>query len=285
MLVLPNFNCQTAICRALIDATLLSLLVVPTLYVLFFKPMRKSIHSLEHSEKYQQELEKIDQIKSDFIAIAAHELCTPVSAIMGFAELLLEEPEKEQRQEYLEIISDKAVTLERIIDDLLILNRYEAESVLQINAKKNDLVKVVQKVANYYQEHFAEKPIHLDLRAESLVFNFDHIRISQVMDNLLSNAIKYDNDIHGSINITLQTVGDNAEICVRDEGIGMTPDELQQIYKKFFRAQTEKSSVGGLGLGMAIVKSIIESHNGTIDIVSQRGVGTTVTITLPLASI
>jgi len=70
-------------------------------------------------------------------------------------------------------------------------------------------------------------------------------------------------------------------IRVRDEGIGMTAGELKKIYTKFFRAQTDKSAVGGLGLGMSIVKNIIEGHNGTIDIVSQRKVGTTVTVTLP----
>jgi signal transduction histidine kinase len=70
-------------------------------------------------------------------------------------------------------------------------------------------------------------------------------------------------------------------IHIRDEGIGMTSDEIRYIYNKFFRAQTDKSIVGGLGLGMAIVKNIVESHNGTIDIVSQRKVGTTVTVALP----
>jgi signal transduction histidine kinase len=132
-----------------------------------------------------------------------------------------------------------------------------------------------------YQSRFPDLILHYDFPEGPVACHFDDIRICQVLDNLLSNAVKYSDNIHDVIDVSIVDQGEDVLLCIRDEGIGMTAGELKQVYNKFFRAQTEKSVVGGLGLGMAIVKNIIEGHNGKIDIVSQRKVGTTVTITLP----
>jgi signal transduction histidine kinase len=263
------------------DATLLSLIVIPTLYFMFFKPMRKTILSLDKSEKIQKQLKEIDQLKSDFISIAAQEMCTPVTTIMGYTEILLDDVEPDKRNEYLEVILRKTHALERILDDLVIVDRFETGESLQVIPVEHDLLKTVDQVCKIYQSRFPELLLHLDLPEEPLVLLYDEIRISQILDNLLSNAIKYSNNIRDVIDVSVVEQDSTVLIRVRDEGIGMTAGELEKIYTKFFRAQTEGSVVGGLGLGMAIVKNIIESHNGTIDIVSQRKVGTTVTVTLP----
>ncbi len=264
-----------------VDATLLSLFVVPTLYFMLLKPMRETILKLDNSEKNQKQLEEIDQLKSDFISIAAHEVCTPITAIMGYTEILLDDVEPKQQKEYLEIILKKTQTLERIIDDLGIVNRLEAGESLQVEQDEHDLLKTVSHVCDVYQLRFPDIPFHIELPEGPLVLLFDEIRISQVLDNLLSNAVKYSNDIHDVIDVSVVEEQTQVLICIRDEGIGMTSDEIRYIYDKFFRAQTEKFIVGGLGLGMAIVKNIVDSHNGTIDIISQRKVGTTVTVALP----
>jgi len=265
----------------IVDAVLLSLFVVPTLYFLLLKPMRKTIISLDKSEKIQKQLAEVDRLKSDFISIAAHEMCTPVTTIAGYTEILIDDEEPEKRNEYLEVILKKTHSLKRIIDDLVIVDRLETGENLQIIPEKSDLLKTVLQVCNIYQSRFPELLLHYDLPEDPVVFSFDDIRISQVLDNLLSNAVKYSNNLHDVIDISVVDKGAEVLLCIRDEGIGMTDGELKQIYTKFFRAQTEKSVVGGLGLGMAIVKNIIEGHNGNIDIVSQRKIGTTVAITLP----
>ncbi|MBE0575204.1 MAG: HAMP domain-containing histidine kinase [Desulfuromonadales bacterium] len=264
-----------------VDAALLSLFVVPTLYFMFFKPMRETILRLDNSERIQEQLEEIDQLKSDFISIASHEMYTPITAIMGYTEILLDNVNSDQRKEYLEVIHSKTQTLKRIIDDLGIVNRLEAGENLKIISTEHDLLKTVNNVCNVYRFRFPDINIQLDLPEGPLVLLYDEIRISQVLDNLLSNAVKYSNDIHDVIGVSVVNQETQVLIRVRDEGIGMTTDELRQIYDKFFRAQPGESEVGGLGLGMAIVKNIVESHNGTIDIVSQRKVGTTVTVALP----
>lgn len=265
----------------LVDAFLLSLFVVPTLYLMLLKPMRETIFKLDRSEEIQRHLAEIDQLKSDFISIASHELCTPITAIRGYTEMLLEQTESGQQQEYLDVILSKTQSMERIIDDLVIVDRLETGDNLQVILGEHDLLETVKHVVNVYQMRFPDKPFRLELPEGSLVILCDEIRISQVLDNLLSNAVKYSNSVHDVVDVSVIERDDQILICVRDEGIGMTEDEISHIYTKFFRAQTEKSVVGGLGLGMAIVKNIVESHNGTIDIVSQRNVGTTVTVSFP----
>lgn len=281
MLLLSSLSLPGRFSAGLVDAALLSLFVVPTLYFMLFKPMRETILKLDKSEEVQKRLEEIDQLKSEFISIASHELCSPITTIIGYTEMLLDHTDSEPQKEYLKIIHRKTRSIERIIDDLEIVDRLETGERLQVIPEKNDLIETVNHVFNVYQTRFSDIPFHLDLPEEPLILLYDEIRIRQVLDNLLSNAVKYSNSIHDMINVSVVNQESQALILISDEGIGMTKDELSQIYKKFFRAQTEKSGAGGLGLGMAIVKNIIESHNGTIDIVSQRSVGTTVTIALP----
>ncbi len=281
MLLIYFLDLPTNSLVGLVDAALLSLFVVPTLYFTLLKPMRETILRLNHSEKAQKQLEEIDQLKSDFISIAAHEVCTPITTIMGYTEMLLDDVKSKQQREYLEVILKKTQTLERIVEDLEIVNRLETGESLQVTLEEHDLLRTVKHVCDVYQLRFPDLPLHVDLPEGSLILSFDEIRISQVLDNLLSNAVKYSNDIHDVIDVSVVEEKTQVLICIRDEGIGMTSDEIRYIYNKFFRAQTDKSIVGGLGLGMAIVKNIVESHNGTIDIISQRKVGTTVTVALP----
>jgi two-component system phosphate regulon sensor histidine kinase PhoR len=281
MFLLFSLEIPDGFSTGIIDACILSLFVVPTLYYMLFKPMRQTIERLDKSEEIQRRLHEADKLKSDFISIASHELCTPVATINGYTDILLDNVHDQTHKGYLEIIQKKTVSLERIIDDLQVVDNLESGQNLLIKKSEDDIKKTLEHVANIYQTRLPDKPIRVETPVNPVMMSFDETRISQVLDNLLSNAIKYDNTIHDVIDLSLVEHDDSVEIVVRDEGIGMTPDEVKQIFKKFFRAETEKSVVGGLGLGMAIVKNIIDGHDGTIDIVSQRKVGTTVTVTLP----
>jgi signal transduction histidine kinase len=281
MLLIYSLDLHSLFFIGLVDAALLSLFVVPCLYYSLLKPMRETIIKLDNSEAIQNKLEEIDQLKSDLISIASHELCTPVTAIRGYTEILLDDLESERRKEYLEVILSKTNSLERIIDDLGIVDRLETGEKLQVMFEEHDLQETVSLVYDVYRMRFPDMALQLAPPAGPLVLLFDEIRVSQILDNLLSNAVKYSKGLRDVIEVSVIDQGTQALIRVRDNGIGMTEDEVKQVYNKFFRAQTEKTFVGGLGLGMAIVKNIVESHNGTIDIVSQREVGTTVTIALP----
>lgn len=266
---------------ALFDAAVLSVFVIPTLYFLFFKPMRDTILRLEGSERVQERLAEIDQLKSDFISVATHELSNPVRVIREYTELAIEEERPEQQKEFLATIQNKVQTLERLIEDFSIVNRLEAGENLEIHPEKSDLVKTVQHVCEVYSSRFPDLEIIRTVPDDPLILSHDATRISQVLDNLLSNAIKFSRDESKPIEVAVVGGENEVLIRVRDEGIGMSQGELDQVFDKFFRAESDKSGDAGLGIGMAIVRNIVDSHNGSIDIFSQKKCGTTVSITLP----
>ena len=284
MLIIYHLGLPEGFFIGIVDATLLSLFVVPTLYFMLFKPMRITILKLEKSEEIQNRLEEIDRLKSDFISTASHELCTPVTTIMGYTEILRDQKESETHKEYLDAIYRKAQSLERLIDDLVIVDRLDAGENFQVISQENDLIATVKQMSEVYQMRFPDLQLHLELPEEPLVLSYDDVRIRQVIENLLSNAVKYTNNICDRVDVSVVDQDSQALITVKDQGIGMTEEELKQVYTKFYRAQTDRSVVGGLGLGMSIVKNIVDNHKGTIDIVSQRGCGTTVTVALPKAA-
>lgn len=271
----PNFS------TGIVDAILLTLLVAPALYVTFLKPMRESFLRHDQSEETQRHLEKVDRMKSDFISIAAHELRTPITTIMGYSEMLQNDLSPTQRDEAQKVIFKQSEVLERLTEDLEFVNQIEGEQDLLLMQTQNDLQHTVNHVCAIYRQKFPETPIHLNCPDGPLSFPYDEVRISQVIENLLSNAVKYSKDFQDSIEVSVTDAKDIITICVKDKGVGMTEDEVQNIYNMFFRAETKKNVVPGLGLGMAIVKNIIQGHNGSIEVASQRNVGTVVTVSLP----
>lgn len=281
MLILYSLNLPPNFSTGIIDATLLSLLVAPALYFTFLKPMRESFFRRNQSEEGQRRLEEIDRMKNDFISIAAHELRTPLATIMGYTEMLQEDLKPDQREAFQKIILKETETLDRLVDDLDVFNQLEVEKSLPLKHAKHDLKETVNHVCDVYRQKFPEMPIQLNLPEGPLPMTYDEIRISQVFDNLLSNAVKYSSGFHDLTEVSITNNQDHVSISVKDKGIGMTQEETQNIFNMFFRAETKKAVVGGLGLGMAIVKNIIDKHNGSIEIVSQMNVGTLVTVILP----
>jgi signal transduction histidine kinase len=271
----PNFS------TGIIDATLLSLFVAPTLYFTFLRPMRESFLKRDQSEESQKRLEEIDRIKSNFISVVTHELRTPVTAIMAYSEIIQSNVKPDQQEEFLDVILKKSEILDRLIDDLEVVNRLEFMEDLQLKQTKNDLIETVNQVCAVYSQKLPDISISLDLPEAPLPMTYDEVRISQVLDNLLSNAVKYSKELQDTIKVSITNNQDHIVISVKDKGVGMTKDEVRDIYNMFYRAEAMKDVVGGLGLGMAIVKNIIKNHNGSIDIISQKGVGTDVKVSLP----
>ena len=235
----------------------------------------------------EQALVEMDKIKSEFISSAAHELRTPLSAMMGFTEFA-REPEKfggfseEQIREFLDEVYDRGEALSQIIDDLLDISRIETGKDIELNLQGTSLLDLLGKAIDFHRVH---QPTHVYRfvgadESDRMVCLLDRYRINQVIENLLSNAAKYSAD-GSEITVSCRLHEGFWEIGVSDQGIGMTPEQIEKIFDKFYRVDSTDTAVSGLGLGMSIARQIVVAHGGGINIQSEFGIGTTVTVTLP----
>ncbi len=227
-----------------------------------------------------------DRLKSEFIMTAAHELNTPLAAVMGYAELLLDSEWQrgvslEQQRECLSIIHEKGAHLEQIVDELLLLSRLEAGRKVNLEMAYTDVDGELNLLIQQFQKENPRYEFILELPEEGSPIVFcDRHKINQVFENLLSNAVKYSPE---GCAIHVSSWADEREVSfsVTDSGIGMTPEQVQRVFDKFYRVDTSNTAVGGLGLGMTIVRTIIEGHNGRIHIDSAPGRGTCVMFSIP----
>ena len=234
-----------------------------------------------------QSLVERNQVKNDFISTTAHELKTPLTAILGFSELLLDpissqSLSEKQKGEFLLQIHDRGEDLHQLVKDLLDISRIDSGLAMPINLQEADLTVLLKKAFNYYKIHEPEYSFELILPkgADDPIINVDSKRICQTLENLLSNAVKY-SPKESLIVLKGELVPEGWKISVKDHGIGMSQDQSSKIFDKFYRANPSNSKVEGLGLGMSIVRQIIEEHSGTIHIESSLGTGTTITLHLP----
>ena len=234
------------------------------------------IHDVTHERE-------VDRMKTEFISTAAHELRTPLTSIMGFSEILLtrDNIKLKERKRYLSHINKQSVNLKEIIDDLLDISRIESGRGFSLVKSHWYFDECVEEVAPYFIEHSSEKTFHLNLPKERVRVYADRDKIGQVLKNLLSNAVKY-SPAGGAITIKGKPVNGSFEVSVVDSGIGMTPDQLGHMFEKFYRADASNSAAEGTGLGMTIVKYIVEAHGGTVQVDSKYGEGTTVKFSVPI---
>ncbi len=283
--LLPGFS---PFAEALLDAFLLTLLVVPFLYFFLLKPIHKDIELRERRKAEHDNLLEISRLKSEFISTAAHELNTPLATIMGFTELLFDGGpigvvSDEQRMVFLNHIYDSSERLSKIVDDLLDVSRIESGQNLSLDKKVQSIRNLLEKIVNRFKL-ITSHQIFLNISPEvpeQLVF--DENRIDQVMQNLLSNAIKY-SQRNSTITIVAERDADNCLITVIDQGIGMSDEQKSRIFEKFYRGDSTDTAIKGVGLGMSIVKEIVEDHGGTIWVDSLLGEGCSVCFTLPIAN-
>ncbi len=227
---------------------------------------------------------ELDRIKSEFISTAAHELRTPMSVILGYAELLTDERTLTQfspddQREFLLEICNMSEKLAQIVDDLFDISRIEAGQPIPFAFVRCDLDNVVSAVVKRYRARCKSHRFELALAGEAWIIA-DANKLTQVVENLISNAVKYS---PGGGLVAVQTDCDEHEcrLIVRDEGIGMSEEQLERVFDKFYRADSSNTAISGLGLGMSIVRTIVEGHGGEIRIESRRGSGTCVTVRLP----
>ncbi len=283
--LLPGFS---PFAEAFLDAFLLTLLAVPFLYFFLLKPIHKNIELRERRKVEHDNLLEISRLKSEFISTAAHELNTPLATIMGFTELLFNggpigDVSDEQRMVFLNHIYDSSERLSKIVDDLLDVSWIESGQNLSLDKKVQSIRNLLEKIVNRFKL-ITSHQISLNISPEvpEQLF-FDENRIDQVMQNLLSNAIKY-SQRNSTITIVVEGEADNCVITVIDQGIGMSDEQKSRIFENFYRGDSTDTAIKGVGLGMSIVKKIVEDHGGTIWVDSLLGEGSSVGFTLPITN-
>jgi signal transduction histidine kinase len=225
---------------------------------------------------------ELDRMKREFIATAAHELRTPLTAVMGFSELLLSKNDLDevQRSEFLSVIHKKAEILGKIVGDLLDLSRVDSGRLIRLKKDWADIGSIIGRSTADYQRACPDHHFEVVLPEMPLMIFLDDRKLFQVMENLLGNAVKF-SPPGGLIRVVCDVSEENMQISVSDEGVGMTPEQVERVFDKFYRVDASSTAKEGLGLGMAIVKNIIEAHGCQIWVDSEVGKGTKVTFTLP----
>ena len=226
---------------------------------------------------------EVERMKDDFLSTAAHELRTPLTSVQGFSEILLTRELPEDRQKtYLDTINKQSTQLAQIIDDLLDISRLEAGKGLDLNPEPVDMTVLVTEALQPFVDTSPSHRFVLEGLAESPPVQGDPFRLGQVVRNLLSNAVKYSPD-GGLVVVRAETEGDYLAISVEDKGLGMTPEQQAHLFERFYRADAVNRSIGGTGLGLTICKLIVDGHGGQMRVVSEYGMGSTFTFTVPLA--
>ena len=263
------------------------------LKVSLIKSRADNVSQILYLRDHTQESE-VNQLKSEFMATAAHELRTPMTSILGYAELLtIQEVEAEDASEYLQTICRQSKLMTAILDDLLDLSHLEANRDQDFVMTHIELGEVLQEVVASFSMVNDKCPTQLTLAKKSQWINGDRSKIIRVLNNVLSNAYKYSPN-GGAVDVTLiaptrrpkanlEIPAHHVGICITDHGIGMTPMQLTHVYDRFYRADAS-GKIPGTGLGMSIVKEIIELHGGQVKIDSEIGQGTVVTLWLPVVS-
>jgi signal transduction histidine kinase len=229
----------------------------------------------------REEAQTANRLKDEFLASASHELRTPLSAILGWVKILLKgRLDQVKSVQAMETIERNATILSRLIDDLLDISRI-VSGRLQIDSVPVSLTPVIEAAAEMIRPAADAKGIQLCLAIEAAAYQVmgDSIRLQQVVWNLLSNSVKF-TPPNGRVDITLDQVGSNAQITVRDTGKGISPGFLPYVFDRF---RQESNKVDGMGLGMAITKNLVELHGGTIEVYSAgEGQGATFKVNIPL---
>ncbi len=227
-----------------------------------------------------KDLGSLESLKKEFIDNVSHEIKTPISSIQGFTQLLRDNSLSEgEKIEYLDVIEEEANRLLNLTTNMLKLSKLQNQSRIT-NKEQFDVAEQIRRAITLLEPKWKEKEISFNISLEEKYFYGDEELIYQVWVNLLDNAIKFSNQ-HGKIDVNLKEKANMLEIKIKDNGIGMSEEEIKRIFTRFY--QIDKShSTKGSGLGLAIVKRIIELSDGKIDVKSKKDVGTTITVNLPI---
>lgn len=234
------------------------------------------------------ERDRLDKIRSDFVANASHELKTPLAAIKGIMETVIDDeamPVDVSRRFFHRVLS-QTNRLNKIVLDLMQLSRFDSYRDQQVKRDKVDLVREIRQVYAAFKLTAEEQHVNLELRLEeeqTFVMG-DSEALTQLISNLIENAVKYSPE-DSSVTIGLRLDKNFALIEVADNGIGIPLAEQARIFERFYRVDPARSrEMGGTGLGLSIVKHIADIHDGSVEVASEPGKGSTFTVRLPVAA-
>ncbi len=226
---------------------------------------------------------RLDNMRKEFVADVSHELKTPITSIMGYADTLLEgEYDKETQNRFLNVIASEARRMAQLVTDLLTLSRYDSKKIKK-EETEFDLGDLVKKCQEKLKFEIEKKGHNMECFVTASVppVQADKYGIERVVLNILSNAIKYTPE-NGTIKVYVGFVYNDAYIKVIDNGIGIPEEDLGRIFERFYRVDKARTrEMGGTGLGLSIAKEILDQNKGSIDIKSEVGKGTEVVIRLP----
>lgn len=235
-----------------------------------FQTLSEALHTMI------QKLKAFESMRRDFVANVSHELKTPLTSIKGFAETLIDDDSinKDERIRFLSIIVRQTDRLSEMINDLLNLSKIEQlQGEGQIIFNSHNLRDVAQSALEICANKWIDYNPELINQIPDIKLNINHSLIEQALINLIDNAIKYGGN---KCDIIYQKTNNGHEVHVIDNGPGIEPIHLDRLFERFYRVDKSRSrELGGTGLGLAIVKHIMETHNGTIQVQSKVGVGTT----------
>ena len=227
-------------------------------------------------------MKEIEDMQKQFLSDVSHELKTPMSAIIGSVEILkrdgMESPEI--FNEFMDILLKESYRMQNIINDILELSRLDQTKV-SLDYQELDVKAVVKESMDLFEPLAKEK--HLSLIYHNQIKEpliLDYSTIKMILSNFISNAIKYSNE--GIITIKTKKADDTFILSVQDEGIGIPKNKLNYIYDRFYQVDKSRSSKISTGLGLSIVKKIVELNQGTIDVESSAGIGSTFIVKLPI---
>ena len=242
------------------------------------------MHDEEALRKVNEELRKLNHLKSEFVATVSHELRTPLAVIKEFSTIMLDEipgkVNKEQR-EYLSIINESVDLLTRLVNNLLDISKIEAHKV-ELKRELTDIVELARTVSSGFEPFAKNKKLEIrrNFPGNKVELYIDKDAISEVFVNLISNAVKFTEQ--GHIEISIIDKEREVECIVSDTGIAIPEEDMPKIFGKFEQfSRRDGPGEKGVGLGLTISKSLIELHNGNIGVESKLGRGTKFTFILP----
>ncbi len=227
------------------------------------------------------ELNQLEQMRQEFVSDVSHEIQSPLTSIRGFARALREDDlSPETRQHYLSIIEAESVRLSKLSDNLLALASLDSAQV-RLDPRPYRLDKQLRGLILACEPQWLDKGLDMDVALDEVTLTADEDLLSQVWINLLHNSIKF-TPAEGCVRVTLRLLAGGAEVVVADTGPGIAPEDQAHLFERFYKAdKSRRRSEGGNGLGLSIVKKIVELHHGTVCVESQPGQGTCFTVALP----